>query len=217
VIRKGEHAIAKRELLNTLGARIVWLGFKPRVSGQSFDSSSSEGKSVLHVSFIPHSTDLELTLDVAIRANAIEDLVNEFDAKLNPAEKRQSMTLGAEIGNLSQGRPLRWTITDLSDIPAVSKQMTGWFERVGLPFFRAYSDRPAIHGVLVGSSSSDTLLCPILGPRSMRAIASAYLLGKTSDLEALMSRIEARLVEKQDLYLDDFRVLCRDLLARKNS
>lgn len=214
MIQKGEHGIAKRELLKKLGERIAWLGFNPKVSGQSFYCPSTEGRWALHVSFIPHQTDFDLTTDVAIRMNAVENLVNEYDTKLKPVEKRQSVTLGGEIGNLSQGRPLRWTVADLNDIPAVSDQMTSAFERVGLPFFRAYSDLQAVHRVLVSSNSRDTLLCPILGPRAMRAVASAYLLGKTTDITALVRRFEAKLIEKQDLYLEDLGALCREVLAR---
>lgn len=45
----------------------------------------------------------------------------------------------------------------------------------------------------------------------MRAMASTYILGVTSGITALAHRLEAELLEEEDLYLQDFRALCRGL------
>jgi hypothetical protein len=214
MIQKAEHSFAKQDILRRLGERVKWLGFNPEVSGQSFYHALPAGKWAFHVSFIPHKFDFDLTADVAIRINTIENLVNEYDTKLKPTEKRQSMTLGGDLGNISEGRQLRWTVADLDDIPKVSDQVADKLERIGLQFLRTYSDVAAVQKVLTSSDFRDTLLCPIPGPRAMRAIASTYILDVTSDITALAGRLEAELLEEEDLYLQDLRALCRGLLAR---
>jgi len=211
VIQKGERSIAKQDILSRLGVRVEWLGFNPKASGQSFYHASPAGKWAFHVSFIPHKFDFDLTADVGIRINTIENLTNKYDTKLRPTEKRKSMTLGGDLGNISEGRQLRWTVADLDDIPKVCDQVADKFERIGLQFLRTYSDVAAVQEVLTSSDLKDTLLCPILGPRAMRAMASTYILGVTSGITALAHRLEAELLEEEDLYLQDFRALCRGL------
>jgi hypothetical protein len=217
VIQKAEHSVAKHDFLRTLGAHLESLGFNPKSSGQSFYRNFAVGKSAFHVSFIPHQTDFDLTADVAIRINAIEDLVNEYDTKRSPSEKRQSMTLGGDLGNISEGRQLRWTVADLNDIPRICDQVANKFERVGLEFLRTHSEVAAVRQVLVSSDHRDTLLAPILGSRAMRAIASTYILDGAGGIPALTKRFEAKLLEKQDLYLTDFRALCRGLLGKSGT
>jgi len=214
MIQKPERSIAERDVLTRLGKQLESHGFDPKPSGQSFYHSFPAGKSAFHVSFIPHQSDFDLTADVAIRLNAIEDLVNEYDTKRAPTERRKSMTLGGELGNISEGHQLRWTVSDPNDIPKVCDQVANMFERIGLQFLRTHSDLAAAHKVLISSNPRETFLSPILGPRSMRAIASAYILDGTSDITALAQRFEAMLVERQDLYLQDFRALCQGLLTR---
>jgi len=211
MIHKGERQSAERRILTMMGERVQLFGFNPRPSGQSFYHDFESGKWALHVSFIPHKNDMDLTADVAIRINAVEDIVNKYDTKRTPAEKRRSMTVGGELGNISVGRPLRWTLPDLGDALKICDQMLDAFEKIGLPFLRAYSDVAAVHQVLTSSSPRATLLAPVSGSRYMRAVASAHVLGATSDTGRLINRFEAELLEEKDPYLDDFRALCHGL------
>jgi hypothetical protein len=119
MIEKAERSNTEHQLLNRLGERIIAFGFKPKPTGQTFYQVVETGKWTFHVSFIAHKTDFDLTADVAVRVNAIEDLVNEYDTKLAAAEKRRSMTLGGELGNISEGSPKRWAISNVEDIPSV--------------------------------------------------------------------------------------------------
>ena len=213
MIEKAERSSAQRTLLLGLADQIGTFGFNPKVLGQSFYQVVPTGKWVFHISFIVHKADFDLTADVAVRVNAIEDRVNEYDTKLSAAEKRQSMTLGGELGNISEGVPRRWTVSSVEDIPAVCDKVIEAFQEIGLPFLQKHSDAVAAHRVLVSSKQADLLLAPILGPRYMRAIASAYITGNTSGIEALASRYEAKLSETGDLYLEDFRSLAHGLLS----
>jgi hypothetical protein len=213
MIEKGERLKTQRELLAELGQRLAHFGFNPKPSEQDFYRKIPAGKWAFHISFIPHKTEFDLTADVAVRVDAIEDLVNEYDTKLTAAEKRKSMTLGGELGNISAGNPKRWTISNVEDIPSVCDGVIEAFREIGLPFLQKHSDAAAAHRVLVSSKPTDLHLAPILGPRYMRAVASAYLTGRAEKIEALVSEYEAELSKTEDLYLEDFRTLSRSLLS----
>ena len=214
MIEKTERSSAERTLLMGLADQIGTFGFNPKVIGQSFRQVVPTGKWEFHISFIAHKTDFDLTADVAVRVNAIEDLVNEYDTRLTTAEKRKSMTLGSELGNISKGVPRRWTLSSAEDIPAVCDGVIEAFQRIGLPFLQKHSDTAAAYRVLVSSRQADLLLAPVLGPRYMRAVASAYILGNTKEVDALSRRCGAELSETEDLYLEDFQSLANGLLSR---
>ncbi|WP_263408414.1 hypothetical protein [Terriglobus tenax] len=214
MIEKSERSNAERTFLLGLADQVGSLGFNPKPLGQSFRQVVPTGKWEFHISFIAHKTDFDLTADVAVRVDAIENLVNEYDTKLTTAEKRKSMTLGGELGNISEGVPRRWTISNVEDIPAACDGVIEAFRRVGLPFLQKHSDAAAAHRVLVSSEQADLLLAPVLGPRCMRAMASAYVTGNISEMDALLRRYEIELSETEDLYLEDFRSLAHGLLSR---
>lgn len=213
MIEKGERLKTQRELLAELGQRLAHYGFNPKPSGQDFYRKIPAGKWAFHISFIPHKTDFDLTAHVAVSIGQIEELVNKYDSKRTSSEKRDSMTLGGELGNLSTGYPVRWTVTDAADILGVCDEVMKAFEIIGLPFLQAHSDAVAVHDVLLSSASKDRHLAPILGPRYMRAVASAYVVGHTDEVGALVERYKAELLETEDLYLEDFRALSRSLLS----
>jgi hypothetical protein len=214
MIHTGERESTERGILTKIGERVQLFGFNPRPSGQSFYHDFESGKWALHVSFIPHKNDMDLTADVAIRINAVEDIVNRYDTKRTPAEKRKSMTIGGELGNISAGRPLRWTVPDVRGALKICDQLLDAFEKIGLAFLRAHSDVAAVHHVLTSPGPRAALLAPVLGSRYMRVVASAHVLGATSDIERLINRFEAKLLEERDPYLDDFRALCHGLHPR---
>ncbi len=191
MIEKAERSNTQHQLLSRLVERISAFGFKSKPTGQTFYQVIETGKWAFHVSFIAHKTDFDLTADVAVRVNAIEDLVNEYDTKLTAAEKRKSMTLGGELGNISAGNPKRWTISNVEDIPSVCDGMIETFQKIGLPFLQEHSDLAAAHRVLVSARPTDLHLAPILGPRYMRAVASAYVMGRADEVEALVRQYEA--------------------------
>ena len=60
------------------------------------------------MSFIKHAHGCDVTADVAIRVDALEDLLNEWNATLSKAERKQTHSMGAELGNISEGRASAW-------------------------------------------------------------------------------------------------------------
>lgn len=129
-----------------------------------------------------------------------------FDTK-----KRRSATIGAELGNIVRQEPLRWSVSEPSDIPLAVANVLAAFEKIGLPYLEAYSKVEAAYRALASPDPKDWVHSPILGARCMRAVAAAHLLGGKRDLDELIRRCEARLAEEDGLYLSDFRALLESL------
>ena len=153
-------------------------------------------------------------MDVAIRIDAIEQVVNQFEAGITDAERRRSTTLGAELGNIVGREPLRWNVSELNDIPTVVDYIAKAFERVGLRYLSAHSDIESVYRVLSSTDPKDRVHSPILGARCMRAVVAAYVLERSNDLDLLIHRCEDQLSQEDDLYLPDFRALREGLLLR---
>jgi hypothetical protein len=214
-LKQGERKSAEHAVLQQLGARVAVHGFKPKPIGHSFYRDVPEGRWALHVSFIRHEADIDVTADVAVRIEAIEQVANQCETGLTDAEKRRSTTLGAELGTLVGRQPLRWTVTAVEDAAAVADQIVRAFEEIGLPYLSSHSDVVSAYRVLASTAAADRLHSPILGARCMRAIAAAYVLGRDSDLDQLIRRCEAQLTAEDDLYLPDFRALSENLSLRR--
>ena len=215
MIDKTEQSRAKQMILSGMSERLLRFGFDPKPSGQSFYRKLNGGTWAFHLAFIPHKQDMDLTADVALRLDVVEELVNKHDTKRKASEKRLSMTLGGELGNVSQGRFKRWTVTELGDVPIICNQVADAFRTIGIPFLASHFSLPAVNRALVSTTSADRILAPLLGPRYMRALASSYLLGEDATTTALGIKFEHELAASGDLYLPDFRNL-RQSLARPN-
>jgi hypothetical protein len=211
VIQRSEQKQARLEFLTALGRKLELLGFSTMTREQCYYRDNGSGKWVLHIAFIPHAQDIDLTADIAIRIGAVEDLVNQYDTKLSPQEKRNSMTLGGELGNLSVGKNIRFTIDYATSISTICDQVLEQFEVVGIPLLHRYSDIGEVHRLLSSSDRTDTVLCPFKGPRYMRAVAAASILGTDISINALIRQFDAELAQDRDLYQADFRTMSKAL------
>lgn len=57
-----------------------------------------------------------MTTDVAIRFDKLENLINENNKFLSEREKKATFSIGAELGNIREGRQKRWTVSGEGDI-----------------------------------------------------------------------------------------------------
>jgi hypothetical protein len=193
------------QLLTELSKCMPKYGFDKKAVGQAFYRKTPHGRDAFHVSFIRHTNDFDVTADVAVRIDALEDLVNADNRLLSKAEKRGTFSLGVELGNLSQGARQRWTIAAVEDVPPVAESILRMFENVGLPYLDRYS---SLEGAFYALSSNDRdgwIHSPIHAARCKRAVGLAYLLGKQEDLNRLISDCESFLRDKKDVGLSSFQ------------
>src|SRR6218665_2992821 len=87
-------------LENHLANLLAEFGFSGGFRGQSLYKRTSFGHITLHLTYIKHKDDFDVCLDVGIRFDQVEDLVNSANSFLRKSEKEKTVTLGIEVGNL---------------------------------------------------------------------------------------------------------------------
>jgi hypothetical protein len=191
--------------------RIARFGFSR--SGYGFYKKFCEGKLLVNLGFIPHPADLDVVLHVDVRFDKLHRLLYADDPTLSPAMKRKMATLGAELGNIIEWVPHRWTVVELADIEYVADSIIKLFEAIGLPYLTTYSEMEnALAGLSQDNKEAD-LLMAFDNVRAERALGLAFLLG---DKDRFLRLAEAKtkvLTERKSYGLDRFLKL-KDRLTK---
>ena len=193
----------QKNLLLSVGERLTTFGFGKKVKQQSFYRAIEGGWACVHLSFIKHADDFDVTVDVAIRFNEVEDLVNSKNNLLTQKEKEGTSTLGVELGNLSIGEQKRWNISSEGQISLVANSVLEYFEKFGHPYLLKYSSMDSAHDLLSSDEKEVWKHCPFHATRAKKAIAIAQLLGMT-DIQDQISTRKKFLQEMKDFGLSDF-------------
>ncbi len=197
-----------------LARRMAEHGFESRTRDQRCVRKTPFGRQTFHVSFIKHAHDCDVTADVAIRIDALEDLLNERNEALSKSERKQTHSMGAELGNISEGRQRRWTLASEDDIPQVVSSMISLFESVGLPYLETYSNLERALEALSGDDQASWLHSPFHDLRAQLAIGLAFVLGRHERLDALIAAKTQFLKDRNDPGLDRFLAFAKDLKGR---
>jgi hypothetical protein len=201
------HADMQKRLLQAISLEMPKYGFNKKFIGQSFYRSLDYGKWALHLSFIKHSDDCDVTADVSIRIDRIEELANKFDDRMKPSDKSKTFTIGAEFGNMIRIRPKRWTMMQESDIPLISSEILDKFNSIGIPYFQKYSNLENMYILLSSNRDLDHIHCPLIGPRCLRTVSLAYILLKYDQIQNLIDKCDKILESNEDLQLNQYRKL----------
>jgi hypothetical protein len=154
----------RNALLKRLGAQLSPMGF--RQSQQTFAKRWGAGKLLVHLSFVRHADDLDVLVDVAVRHDAIEDRLNADRPQLSKRERSKTATVGAELGNWSIGRPLRWTVSTPADLEPVGRRLLEEVCRTGLPFLERFAQLDELERVLAADDQTARLICPLTEKRN---------------------------------------------------
>jgi len=207
--------VAKKLILSEIAAHATADGFKPKLSEQTFSLTKPFGKRIIHISFIPHgNVDIDIVADVAIRIDAVEALVNEGRGNLNARESERTATLGGDIGNLSEGKQRRWRVAIMEDVGPVAASVYTDARRIGGEFFERYATMDNILRVLSSSNPHDWRLSPGHLARCSRAVALAFALGKSEDIENVVQTCEGILRQRDSFALPKFSEFVSDLKMR---
>ncbi len=187
-MRKKSHL--QKALLKTLGDQVKPFGFTKRRE-QSFYRPTEFGFVVFHISFINHDNDFDMTADIALRYDSVENLVNLFEADLDEKEKRETCTLGGELGNLSSEHGQhRWTIVNEEDIEPVCHSIIEFFKEVGFPYIEQFSNPENVLAVLSSDELAVTIHCPFHNARALGAVALTHILkGKEAATEMAKKKL----------------------------
>lgn len=169
----------KHRLLAEVGDRLREHGFALRAGDQSFVRKRPSGRSAFHLAFIDHESDFDVTADVAVRFDDVEELVHGQNPLLSARARKETYTLGAELGNLADGRQRRWSVLGESDLPRIADDIYAWFLRFGLPYIERYSSRENALSALSDNGPTGWKHSPVHLLRCQRALALAGSLGHT--------------------------------------
>jgi hypothetical protein len=167
------------KLLRRMSTLLEKLGFDKKIRGQSFWKNFDGGRASVHLSFIRHTEDFDITVDVAIRFDDLEDLVNAENPLLTKKEKADTFSLGVELGNLIEGRQKRWTVKSENDIDDITNHIMDCVVKFGMPYIERYSVKENVFNLLVKDDDEAVLHSPFQSERAKRVNALAKLLNKT--------------------------------------
>jgi hypothetical protein len=186
----------REAFLSEMSRLVVKHQFDGKIREQSFLRKMPFGRWAFHIAFIPHTDDVDLTADVALRFDAVEDLVNADDPALSKRARRETFTMGAELGNLAGTGQMRWTLLDQETVPAVAQSTFGSFEAIGVPYLNRYSDLYAALEALSHNDATGRLHQPFDLDRCKSATALAFVLGDSEWLERTITDSEAFLAAR---------------------
>lgn len=214
MLRRESTLAWEKELLERVARSATRFGFDGRVRDQSTYRRIPElGWSALHLSFARYSGSVEVSADVAIRFDAVEDLVNMHDPRRTSKKRLRTATLGTELGNFARGAPLYWTITAPDEVPPVAEQVMEAFEEIGVPYLDQFETMELAYVALSGNERQAQLHSPINWARCARALALAIILERRQDIPRLVASCEDFLgrVDQRDLI--DFQSFARAIIA----
>lgn len=195
----------QEKFLAAMAERLNHFGYKLKKSRNSFLKKYEWGMTSIHMAFIKHHDDFDTTVDVAIRFNELEEFVGN--------KNKDIFTMGAELGNLVDGEPKRWTVASEADIPAAADGMMKKIIDVAFPYIEKYSNKQVAFETLSGEGPSSWIHSPIHGKRAIRAIGLALLLGKKDEACRLIETKRPLLRDPFDQkYFEDFVSLIQSQL-----
>jgi hypothetical protein len=185
-------------LSETLGER----GFKLRKQDRSFSRRVESGDvQTIRLSVTRRGeTDIDVTVDLAIRLDPLERLLDE----LSGPDKTGAASLGVDVGNLSVGRPRRWTIAADIDVTRAAESIQECLDTVGQAYFDRFGRMPVVFRVMSGDGPASWLHSPFHATRAIRAVALAHVLGEQESVERLIEAKRCFLVARKDKDLDRF-------------
>lgn len=189
-------------VLRHLGQELAESGFSVRPSKQDYVREVTDAIWIAHAGFVRHRVEIEVSLDLAISLTSIVALLARIGCN-DP----HAATIGAELGNLVDGRPRRWTVRSELDATTAAKDIAEEFRRFGLPWLNEFSDLNAVHAVLAANDRRSWLLMPLHARRFTILLATAVLVKRYTDLPELIRSSRAFLERQGDRDIaafDDF-------------
>lgn len=212
MIEKGVVKRLERALLIEIGRLVEPYGFQAKPRDQSFYREIPLGRWALHLSFVENG-ELEAALDVAIRFDEVEDLVNSVSRLLTESQKRDTWTLGCELGNLTAGRPRRWKVSR-NNLEQAAGEMAAFFAEVGIPYLEKHSTPQRTLDALGGNSRAASIHSPFHVARAKRAIALAFWLRDKARFEELTCEMDRFLTERNERGRDSYDALTKSLASK---
>jgi hypothetical protein len=187
----------QRNVLLTLAGKLAPEGFKAVAARQALTRRRPPGEHVIHVAFIRHAADLDVTIQVAVRLDKLRPVYRAAQLGVEPM-------LGAELGNMVDGRPRRWTVAAPPDLDAVGDSIQALCRTFALPWFVETADLTAVYGWLRGDDRRAWLLAPVPMYRGYLLVALAGVIDSPRAASEVADQYAAALVARRDAQAEQF-------------
>ncbi|RHW43432.1 DUF4304 domain-containing protein [Neobacillus notoginsengisoli] len=187
----------KKALMEHLHKSLSVFGYRKNTSKQHFWKPFEFGKVAIHLSFINHNDDFDITVDVGIRFDELEEMKNLHNTLLSAKEKKQTFSIGAELGNVSEGKPKRWTINSESDIELIANNIYRTIEKVAFPYIEKFSNLENAFEGCLNDGKESWLITAIDSKRAMNTVGLAKILNKTDQINKII-QYKSKFLEEQN-------------------
>jgi hypothetical protein len=204
----------KQRAQEELARRLEPHGFTGR-GGQRLTRRLPGAIQMLHLAFVGGGAggSLSLILNLAVRHERVEDLAHAWRSDLSDREKKQTATLGVELGHLIGRGQMRWQLDSPEACPKAANDAFHLLREHGLPYLERYSDLEAVKERL--SSDNPDQWHQLLGGRALRLPLVYGLTGEPRAAEAEIVRQYEILKRDDDLLAKNYPVFaataCRAL------
>lgn len=200
----------KLYILRKISGKLNDLGFHNKVKGQSFLSKISIGMAMIHLGFIDHENDFDVTISVSIRVDQVEDIINKSNDLLKKTEQLKTSTIGCELGNLETGNQKRFSIYENTKLDSALEEMIGSIVKTAFPFIKKYSELDNIYNIVKRDDKESWWISSIHHKRAQTAIILAKNLNK-EDFEIVLNTKRVFLENRNDYGLELYLRLCENI------
>lgn len=180
----GSNKDLEKGLLSGLEGELKSKGFKRKLT--TFSQATAWGSNMLHLAIRSRADGIEVSMDLAVRHDALETLVFQPDPLISEKEKVGIATLGADVGYLTQGKIAPWRLSSEFMIEGTTAAIAQVADLVAFPFFERFNSLEAILDLLSRDDLEADHMCPLSWERARRALGAAYLLGRREQFHDLM-------------------------------
>ena len=171
----------RSQILRELALALTPDGWRLHESIQSLHRVRHRTTEALHVTFVRHRSELDFTLDVAIRFAEVETILNAQRPWLSQREAAATFSVGAELGNITGAGNHQWTVAAAADVPSAAHAALDMFRRVGAPFLERFSSLQEVQRALRAEKAEAALIAPVAEQRrELLAAVSRVLDGRAA-------------------------------------
>lgn len=117
-----------------------YIGYRYLKSQRAFRKKMRDQTWSIHFAFLNYGNHLQVTCDVAIRFNCVEDILNESQPHLSAREKKGTFTIGCLLHNWSDEAKFIWRVDRVESVPRVVSEIYRDTETAAIEFFERFGN-----------------------------------------------------------------------------